>query len=598
MPDQPGEPIIRVRGLVNRFGAETVHDGLDLDVFRGEVLGVVGGSGSGKSVLLRTIIGLNRPAAGDVEVFGSSILTMSDNDQREIEKHWGVLFQDGALFSSLTVAENIEVPIEEYYDMPMRLMDEIAAFKVGIVGLPEGTGEKFPSQLSGGMRKRAGLARALALDPEIVFLDEPTAGLDPIAAGDFDKLIGDLRSSLGLTVFMVTHDLDSLFAICDRVAVLVDKKIRVGTLDQMVQDDHPWIRSYFHGPRGRAAQHAESGHRPQTRPRLALRLRPEPFRTPEADRWRREHITSRSERSYCVIIFLAFGGVLWLSRTEFSQVFAPYYIFFKGSVAGLSKGSAVQYNGIPVGRVTDIRVDPDNIAQIQVTVEIDTNLVTIKSDARAFLDTNILSGVSTVQIRGGTQAARDLEAKPGHRYPVIEPERSELEEVKASLPELTGELKAAAAKLNALLNEQNRQAVADSLQNVRTLTAALADHSQDFGAILDNANAAMVELKTLLQHVDQSYAGHGGLKDQISQTLKDYDKLAANLTDTSRQLQLMLGEARPGIRNFSQQTLPAVDDLVSDAQQLAANLTRLVEQLERDPTRLLFGDRREGYRPR
>ena len=299
-----------------------------------------------------------------------------------------------------------------------------------------------------------------------------------------------------------------------------------------------------------------------------------------------------------VVILLAFGAVLWLSRTEFSQVFAPYYIFFKGSVAGLSKGSTVQYNGIPVGRVTDIRVDPDNIAQIQVTVEIDTNLVTIKSDARAFLDTNILSGVSTVQIRGGTQSARDLEAKPGHRYPVIEPGRSELEEVKASLPELTGELKTAAVKLNALLNEQNRRAVADSLQNIRTMTSALADHSQDIVAILDNANAAMVELKTLLQHVDQGYAGRGGLKDQISQTLKDYDRAAAHLTDTSRQLQLMIGEARPGVRNFSQQTLPAVDDLVSDAQQLAANLTRLVEQLERDPTRLLFGDRREGYRPR
>ena len=258
MPDQLDEPIIRVRNLVNRFGSETVHDGLDLEVFRGEVLGVVGGSGSGKSVLLRTIIGLNRPVRGSVEVFGHDILAVSNIDQREIEKRWGVLFQDGALFSSLTVAQNIEVPLKEYYDMPLRLMDEIAAFKIGIVGLPEGTGEKYPSQLSGGMRKRSGLARALALDPEIVFLDEPTAGLDPIAAGDFDVLIRDLRSSLGLTVFMVTHDLDTLFSICDRVAVLVDKKIRVGTLEQMLQDDHPWIRSYFHGPRGRSALLSET----------------------------------------------------------------------------------------------------------------------------------------------------------------------------------------------------------------------------------------------------------------------------------------------------------------------------------------------------
>jgi phospholipid/cholesterol/gamma-HCH transport system ATP-binding protein len=259
MSTQPADRIIRVRGLVNRFGAETVHDGLDLDVFRGEVLGVVGGSGSGKSVLLRTIVGLNRPAWGQVEVFGRDVLAMSDRQRRELENHWGVLFQEGALFSSLTVAQNIEVPLKEYYDLPLRLMDEISAVKIAMVGLPEGTGEKYPFQLSGGMRKRAGLARALALDPEIMFLDEPTAGLDPIAAGAFDELIRDLRGSLGLTVFMVTHDLDSLFAICDRVAVLVDKKLRVGTLEQLLNDDHPWIRSYFHGPRGRAAQHSEAG---------------------------------------------------------------------------------------------------------------------------------------------------------------------------------------------------------------------------------------------------------------------------------------------------------------------------------------------------
>jgi phospholipid/cholesterol/gamma-HCH transport system ATP-binding protein len=257
--EQPGKPIIRVRGLINRFGSETVHDGVDLDVRRGEVLGIVGGSGSGKSVLLRTVVGLNRPVEGEVEVFGRDVLGISDRQRRELERRWGVLFQDGALFSSLTVAQNIEVPLKEYHrDIPLRLMDEISAVKVGLVGLPDDAGEKYPSQLSGGMRKRAGLARALALDPEIVFLDEPTAGLDPIAAGAFDELIRDLKGSLGLTVFMVTHDLDSLFAICDRVAVLVDKKIRVGTLEQLLKDDHPWVHEYFHGPRGRAARQSEA----------------------------------------------------------------------------------------------------------------------------------------------------------------------------------------------------------------------------------------------------------------------------------------------------------------------------------------------------
>jgi phospholipid/cholesterol/gamma-HCH transport system ATP-binding protein len=252
--DEPDDIVIRVRGIVTRFGAQTIHDGIDLDVRRGEVLGVVGGSGSGKSVLLRTVIGLKRPEAGTVEVLGHDIGGLNEAAQRALDRRWGVLFQDGALFSSLTVAQNIEVPLREHYRMPERLMDEIAACKIAMVGLPETAGDKIPAQLSGGMRKRAGLARALALDPEILFLDEPTAGLDPIAAADFDHLIRDLKTSLGLTVFLVTHDLDSLFAICDRVAVLVDKKIRIGTLEQHLADPHPWIRAYFHGPRGRAAQ--------------------------------------------------------------------------------------------------------------------------------------------------------------------------------------------------------------------------------------------------------------------------------------------------------------------------------------------------------
>jgi phospholipid/cholesterol/gamma-HCH transport system ATP-binding protein len=261
MQNPAPETVISVKGLVTRFGSQTIHDGIDLEVRRGEVIGIVGGSGTGKSVLLRTIVGLNTPAAGEIEVLGHDLMHAGEAERRAVEQRWGVLFQDGALFSSLTVAQNIEVPIKEHCPMPERLMDEIAAAKIGLVGLPENAGDKFPSQLSGGMRKRAGLARALALDPEIVFLDEPTAGLDPIAAADFDRLIGDLNASLGLTVFLVTHDLDSLFAICDRVAVLVDKKIRVRTLAEHLTDDHPWIHSYFHGPRGRAAQAAEQGWR-------------------------------------------------------------------------------------------------------------------------------------------------------------------------------------------------------------------------------------------------------------------------------------------------------------------------------------------------
>ncbi len=250
-------PVVRVRGLKTRFGPQVVHEDLDLEVRRGEVLGVVGGSGSGKSVLLRAIVGLLRPVAGTVEVFGHDLASASEAERRRIEERWGVLFQDGALFSSLTVAQNVEVPLKEHTRLSPRMMDEIATMKVSMVGLPAEACAKLPSELSGGMRKRAGLARALALDPEIVFLDEPTAGLDPIGAAAFDELIRSLQQSLGLTVFMVTHDLDSLHAICDRIAVLADQRVLVtGTMEEMLRFDHPWVRSYFHGPRARAAMRA------------------------------------------------------------------------------------------------------------------------------------------------------------------------------------------------------------------------------------------------------------------------------------------------------------------------------------------------------
>jgi phospholipid/cholesterol/gamma-HCH transport system ATP-binding protein len=255
-----GDVIIQVKGLRNQFGDHVVHEGLDLDVYRGEVLGVVGGSGTGKSVLLRAIVGLLRPKAGSVSVFGTNVLDASDDERQKIERRWGVMFQDGALFSSLTVRENVEVPMREQTDLPPKTRRALAELKISMVGLPPNACDKYPSELSGGMRKRAGLARALSLDPEIVFLDEPTAGLDPIGAAAFDSLIKKLQTSMGLTVFMVTHDLDSLHAICDRVAVLAERRVFVtGTMQDMLKVDHPWVHEYFHGPRARAAGFVTEG---------------------------------------------------------------------------------------------------------------------------------------------------------------------------------------------------------------------------------------------------------------------------------------------------------------------------------------------------
>ena len=243
------EPIIEVRGLVNRFGAQVVHDGLDMTVFDGEVFGIVGGSGSGKSVLLRTILGLHRPQAGSVRLYGRDITNLTESELRSVKSRYGVTFQAGALFTSLTVLQNVQLPMLEHLRMSPVVLDELAMLKVRMVGLPADAARKYPAQLSGGMIKRAALARALALDPRLLFLDEPTSGLDPISAAAFDELVLKLQQQLKLTVVMITHDLDTIFRVCNRVGVIVDRKMVTDSLQGIVSHPHPWIAEYFHGQR-------------------------------------------------------------------------------------------------------------------------------------------------------------------------------------------------------------------------------------------------------------------------------------------------------------------------------------------------------------
>jgi phospholipid/cholesterol/gamma-HCH transport system ATP-binding protein len=249
MADSSDELVVDVKGVVNRFGAQTVHDGLDMQVRRGEVFGILGGSGSGKSVLLRTILGLRKPQAGSVLVEGVDMTQLTGEPLRAAKARYGVTFQHGALFSALTVRENIQLPMIEHLNLPHDALEELARLKLRLVGLPEDAAAKYPSQLSGGMIKRAALARALALDPRLLFLDEPTSGLDPISAAAFDELIAYLQQELHLTVVMITHDLDTIFRICTRVGVIIDRKMVQDTRERIVNHPHPWIQSYFHGTR-------------------------------------------------------------------------------------------------------------------------------------------------------------------------------------------------------------------------------------------------------------------------------------------------------------------------------------------------------------
>ncbi|NLB30573.1 MAG: ABC transporter ATP-binding protein [Alcaligenaceae bacterium] len=246
--------VIKVRGLRNQFGSHVVHDNLDLDVYQGDILGVVGGSGTGKSVLLRSIVGLITPAAGEVAIFGKTLSTLSNSERVEVDRQMGVLFQQGALYSSLTVKENIAFPLIEQLGMPRAEAEDLALMKLFLVGLAAVAADRYPSELSGGMIKRAALARSLALDPAILFLDEPTAGLDPIGAANFDELIKTLRDALGLTIFLVTHDMDTLYTACDKIAVLSDKKVLISApIEEVKKVENEWIQEYFNGPRGRAA---------------------------------------------------------------------------------------------------------------------------------------------------------------------------------------------------------------------------------------------------------------------------------------------------------------------------------------------------------
>jgi phospholipid/cholesterol/gamma-HCH transport system substrate-binding protein len=297
------------------------------------------------------------------------------------------------------------------------------------------------------------------------------------------------------------------------------------------------------------------------------------------------------------MVALAFASVLWLARAELSTRYSRYDIYFEGPVTGLRDGAAVEYNGVPVGKVVDVRIDPVDVEKIRVTAEIDNN-VPIKTDARASVESNLLSGVAYIQIVRGTQKAPLLEAKAGQRYPVIKAHRSRLADVTRRAPELLGKLNDTAERLNSVLDDKNREALAETLGNLRDFSAALAARKQDVALLTGNANQAAVALTALIGHVDKSYSGHDGLASKLGGAIGDFDRVAKNLDSTSRQLQLAVKDVRPGLKDFSQQTLGNIASLVAETRQLVAGLSQLTAEISRDPSRVLFGDRRVGYSPR
>ena len=400
--------VIRVRGLKVGFGDHLVMDGLDLDLYRGEVLGFVGASGAGKSVLTRTILGLLHKQAGTIEVFGYDIDKLTPRDRLVVGERWGVLFQEGALFSSLTVRQNIQAPMREHLGLSQATLDGLALQKLALVGLPPETADKLPSELSGGMTKRVSLARALALDPEIVFLDEPTSGLDPISAGDFDDLIGTLQKTLGLTVFMVTHDLDSLFAICDRVAVLGHKKvIAAGPISELLLSDDPWLKSYFHGKRG-VIRLSAGADQPAASPR---RTGPR-MRGAEQMETRANYVLIGAFTLAAVVG--AFLFIMWIAGYGARAVTGAIRSFSTGRLRGSRPAPMCSFNGIKIGEVTHLtfsRSDPH-----QVVADIDVNSeAPIDKNTKARLETQGLTGGAVVALLGAPTAGPPLVGENGAR---------------------------------------------------------------------------------------------------------------------------------------------------------------------------------------
>ena len=553
------EKVLEVRDLTMRFGDKLVHAHLDLAVFRGEILSIVGASGSGKSTLLREMVLLRQPTSGSVRILGQEITGLNESQVLHLRRHIGVLFQNGALFGGLNVRENVAIPLREHTGLSDNLIDEIACVKLGLVGLTPTDGLLYPSQLSGGMRKRAALARALALDPDILFLDEPTSGLDPIGADAFDDLILELKTALGPTIVIVTHDMDSLWRVADRVALLGDARLlALGSVDELACSTDPAVERFFHGPRGRAAARVAASAAPASTTRPAYLL---------------------AGVFVLVLTGALIAGVLWLSAGGPGQVYDEYLVYMQESVSGLSRDSTVKYYGVDVGRVHEISLGPGDPKRVRLLLEIDRG-TPIREDTVAKIETQGLTGLSYINLSGGSDTAALLAAEPGAAWPEIRSEPSVWGRLDRSLERLIDNLVDASQRLSAVMSDENRATVTDILAQLDVLSHALADRSETLASTIDDvagtAQKAREAGERLPELVRRFEAAAGALEDMAT-------KVGAAGSSVRETLEVRDRD----IAQFTRQTLPEIAALVREMRVAAESFRRFSETLERDP-RVLF----------
>ena len=566
----PASAVVDVRGVRTRFGAAVVHDGLDLRVNAGEVFALVGGSGSGKSTLLREIILLQRPAAGSIRVFGQEVIGLDDERALPLRRRWGVMFERGALFSALTVAENVGMVLAEHTDLPPHLIREVAAVKIALTGLPADAGAKYPSELSGGMRKRAALARALALDPELLFLDEPTAGLDPLSASGIDELVREPARCLEPD----DHD----------------------------GDPRPRLAVARGRPRGGARQGPHRGRRYHDRALAIRRCGGAPIlswaaRARGAGAGMENKVNLSVVGAFVIVLTVAMiAGVLWLASGMYNRkTYDTYETYMTESVSGLTLNSTVRYRGVEVGRVRQIMLAPGNVEQVRVRLEIERG-TPVKTDTVATLQTQGLTGLAYVELKGGRKDSPVLKAAPGHEVPVIASAPSLMERLETSTPVLMANLTRAVDNLNSLLDDTNRSAVRSTLADLAVLTQTLAKRSSTIDAALASAGRTMENTASVSAQLPQ-------LVQRFDRTADALERMATDVSDASASARSTLDSARgtfdlarstldgsrAEVAQFTGSALPEARELVAELRGLAATMHRVVDEVERNPGVLLQG---------